>query len=80
MTNEIARNVSDAAHGSVEITSNIAGVAQAAESTSLGAGDTQKAAQDLVATSTQLRQFASQFKLNSQRAAGNGHRVEPANA
>lgn len=39
--NEMARNVSDAAHGSGEITSNIAGVAQAAESTSRGAGDAQ---------------------------------------
>ena len=38
-TNEMARNVSDAAHGSGEITSNIAGVAQAAESTSRGASD-----------------------------------------
>ena len=37
-TNEMARNVSEAARGSGEITSNIAGVAQAAESTSRGAG------------------------------------------
>ena len=50
-TNEMARNVSEAARGSGEITSNIAGVAQAAESTSRGAGDTQKAAQQLVETS-----------------------------
>jgi hypothetical protein len=42
-TNEMARNVSEAAHGSGEITSNIAGVAEAAESTSRGATDTQKA-------------------------------------
>jgi methyl-accepting chemotaxis protein len=39
-TNEMSRNVSEAAHGSGEITSNIARVA-AAESTSPGAGDTQ---------------------------------------
>src|SRR4051812_37184860 len=32
-TNEMARNVSEAARGSSEITQNIAGVAQAAEST-----------------------------------------------
>ena len=38
-TNEMARNVNEAAHGSGEITSNIAGVAQAAESTSRGAGE-----------------------------------------
>ena len=49
-TNEMSRNVSEAAQGSGEITSNIAGVAQAAESTSRGAGDTQKASQQLVET------------------------------
>jgi len=46
----MSRNVSEAPHSSGEITSNIAGVAQAAENTSRGAGDTQKAAQQLVET------------------------------
>ncbi len=64
-TNEMVRNISDAAHGSGEITSNIAGVAQAAGSTSKGAGDTQKAAQVLVATSEELRQLVAQFKTGS---------------
>jgi methyl-accepting chemotaxis protein len=64
-TNEMARNVSEAAHGSGEITSNIAGVAQAAESTSRGAGDTQKAAQQLVETSAELRRLVEQFKVNA---------------
>jgi methyl-accepting chemotaxis protein len=64
-TNEMARNVSEAAHGSGEITSNIAGVAQAAESTSRGAGDTQKAAQQLVETSAELRRLVEQFKINA---------------
>ncbi len=68
-TNEMARNVSEAAHGSGEITSNIAGVAQAAESTSRGATDTQKAAQQLVETSAELRRLVEQFKIN---AGGNG--------
>ncbi len=72
-TNEMARNVSEAAHGSGEITSNIAGVAEAAESTSRGAGDTQKAAQQLVETSTELRRLVEQFKIddgeNGQRNA-----------
>jgi methyl-accepting chemotaxis protein len=63
-TNEMSRNVSEAAHGSGEITSNIAGVAQAAESTSQGAGDTQKAAQQLVETSAELRRLVEQFKIN----------------
>ena len=64
-TNEMVRNVSDAAHGSGEITSNIAGVAQAAESTSRGAGDTQKAAQELVTTSAELRRLIAEFKVDS---------------
>jgi methyl-accepting chemotaxis protein len=64
-TNEMARNVSEAAHGSGEITSNIAGVADAAESTSRGAGDTQKAAQQLVATSAELRRLVEQFKVSA---------------
>lgn len=64
-TNEMARNVSEAAHGSGEITSNISGVAQAAESTAHGAGDTQKAAQQLVQTSAELRRLVEQFKIHS---------------
>jgi len=64
-TNEMSRNVSEAARSSGEITSNIAGVAQAAESTSHGAGDTQKAAQQLVETSAQLRSLVRQFKVNA---------------
>jgi methyl-accepting chemotaxis protein len=68
-TNEMSRNVSDAARGSSEITSNIAGVAQAADSTSRGASDTQKAAQDLVETSTQLRRLVEQFKINTNESA-----------
>jgi methyl-accepting chemotaxis protein len=69
-TNEMSRNVSEAARGSGEITSNIAGVAQAAESTSRGAGDTQKAAQQLVETSAQLRRLVEKFKINT---GENGH-------
>ncbi len=74
-TNEMARNVSEAAHGSGEITSNIAGVSDAAESTSRGAGDTQKAAQQLVETSAELRRLVEQFKIN----AGENSRAANAN-
>ena len=69
-TNEMSRNVSEAAHGSGEITSNIAGVAEAAESTSRGATDTQKASQQLVETSTQLRLLVEQFKINASENGG----------
>jgi len=44
----MSRNVSEAAQGSGEITSNIAGVAEAAQGTTRGATDTQKASQQLV--------------------------------
>jgi methyl-accepting chemotaxis protein len=65
----MARNVSDAAHGSGEITSNISGVAQAAESTSRGAGDTQKAVRELVGASKELRRLVSEFKVTANGAA-----------
>jgi hypothetical protein len=57
--------VSEAAHSSGEITSNISGMAQAAESTSHGANDTQKAAQKLVETSAELRRLVEQFKIRT---------------
>jgi len=68
-TNEMSRNVSEAAHGSNEITSNVAGVAQAAQGTTLGASETQKASQQLVETSAELRRLVEQFKL---KAEGSG--------
>jgi methyl-accepting chemotaxis protein len=78
-TNEMARNVSEAAHGSGEITSNIAGVAQAAEGTTRGATDTQKASQQLVETSAQLRRLVEQFKIDASRnEGGNGRLAAPA--
>jgi methyl-accepting chemotaxis protein len=64
-TNEMSRNVSEAAHGSGEITSNIARVAEAAQGTTRGATDTQKASQQLVETSAQLRRLVEQFKINA---------------
>ncbi len=79
-TNEMARNVSEAAHGSGEITSNIAGVAQAAESTSHGATDTQKAAQQLVETSAELRRLVEQFKVNAETGGGVAVRAMAAHA
>ena len=79
-TNEMARNVSEAAHGSGEITSNIAGVAEAAESTSRGATDTQKAAQQLVDTSTELRRLVERFKIddaeNGRKSGAAGSRAQ----
>jgi methyl-accepting chemotaxis protein len=71
----MSRNVSEAAHSSSEITSNIAGVAQAAESTTHGATHTQKASQQLVETATQLRHLVEQFKVNTSEYATTGTQV-----
>jgi methyl-accepting chemotaxis protein len=77
-TNEMVRNVSEAARGSGEITSNINGVAQAAESTSRGATDTQNAAQQLVETSGELQRLIEQFKVRpGESGNGNARNTQP---
>ena len=75
-TNEMARNVNEAAQGSGEITSNIAGVAEAAQGTTRGATDTQKASQQLVEMSTQLRSLVGQFKINADASGTNDRGYE----
>ena len=62
-TNEMTRNVSDAARGSGEITKNISGVAEAAQSTSHGAADSQKAAHELARMANELKELTSKFKF-----------------
>jgi methyl-accepting chemotaxis protein len=61
----MTRNVNEAAKGSGEVAKNISGVAQAAQSTSTGAGDSQKAALELARMSTELRELVAQFKVSS---------------
>lgn len=61
-TNEIGRNVAEAANGSVEIAQNITTVAQAASSTTEGAGNTQKAAAELARMAAELQQLVGQFR------------------
>jgi len=68
-TNEMSRNVVEAAKGSESITQNITGVAQAAQNTSSSAHDSQKAATQLAEMSTQLRRLVEQFKVDTN---GNG--------
>jgi methyl-accepting chemotaxis protein len=70
-TNEMTRNVSDAAKGSTEIAENITGVAQAAQGTSSSAHESLKAAEQLAQMSTQLRSLVDQFKLDGNSTAGN---------
>lgn len=78
-TNEMSRNVTEAAQASGEITSNIAGVAEAAQSTTRGATDTQKASQQLVETSAQLRRLVEQFKINTEARNQRGVTTETRN-
>jgi methyl-accepting chemotaxis protein len=60
-TSEIARNVNDASRGAAEITSNIKSVAEAADSTALGAADSQRASSDLAHMAAELQGLVSQF-------------------
>jgi methyl-accepting chemotaxis protein len=67
-TNEMSRNVMEAAKGSETISQTIDGVAQAAQNTSSSAQDSQKAASQLAEMSTGLRVLVEKFKIDS-----NGH-------
>lgn len=61
-TNEIARNVAEAATGASGIASNITGVATAAQETATGASTTQSAAQELSRLAEQLRALVLQYE------------------
>jgi methyl-accepting chemotaxis protein len=61
-TNEMARNVAEAAKGSAEIAANISGVAQAARSTSDGATNTMTASETLSRMAADLQALVSRFK------------------
>jgi methyl-accepting chemotaxis protein len=76
-TNEMSRNVTEAAKGSTEITQNIAGVSEAAQGTSSSAHESMKAAQALAQMSTALRGLVEQFRVSGDDS-GNGHRKQRA--
>ncbi|MGH3424635.1 MAG: methyl-accepting chemotaxis protein [Nocardioidaceae bacterium] len=61
-TNEMGRNVSEAATGSSEIARNITDVARSAADTTKGAGDTASAASELARMAGQMRQLVGQFR------------------
>ena len=63
-TNEITRNLSEAAKGGVEITRSIAGVAEAAQTTTGGAGQTQKSAESLERMAEELHELMSRFRFD----------------
>ena len=70
-TNEIGRNVAEAARGSVEIAQNITAVAEAARNTTEGANNTQQAAAELAHMAAELQQLVGQFQ------SGQGADVPP---
>jgi methyl-accepting chemotaxis protein len=67
-TNEISRNLAQAATGSVNINENISGVAQAARGTAEAAGQTQQSAQSLQQMAAHLNNLVAQFKYEDERA------------
>ena len=65
-TDEITRNIGDAAHLSDEISTNIEGVAQAAHSTSTGAFESKRAAEQLAKMAHELRLIVERFKVSEE--------------
>jgi methyl-accepting chemotaxis protein len=62
-TNEIGRNVTDAARGTGDIARNISLVAESAESTTAGARDTETAAKELTEMANQLQVLVQRFRI-----------------
>jgi methyl-accepting chemotaxis protein len=62
-TGEITRSVAEAATGSTEIASNIAGVAAAASTTTQGVTESQQAAEELARMSSDLQQVVGRFRV-----------------
>jgi len=60
-TNEIGRNVSEAAEGSAEIVRNVTGVARAAEEARVSAGDAEHASSELGRMATDLQVLVGRF-------------------
>ena len=67
-TNEMGRNVGEAAKGSAEIAQNITAVAQAARSTTEGASHTQSAASELARMALGLQELVGQFSCLPEEA------------
>ncbi len=69
-TNEITRNITEAAQGSGEIAQNISGIMQAAQSTTSGATDTQDAAGELSKMAAELQNLVGQFRYDGAEDRG----------
>ena len=73
-TNEIARSVGEAAAGSNEIAGNITGVAEAARSTTQGAAETHRSAEELAQLAARQLALVGQFHLID--AEGSATRID----
>jgi methyl-accepting chemotaxis protein len=62
-TNEMSRNVTEAANGSSEIAANISGVSAAAQTTTQALAQTRTAVDDVARMASQLRGAVSQFSV-----------------
>jgi methyl-accepting chemotaxis protein len=62
-TQEIGRNIAEAATGATEIARSVQGVASAAQTTTEGVSQSQIATADVARMSTELQQLASQFRV-----------------
>ncbi len=71
-TNEITRNLTEAAKGGADITRSIAGVADAARTTTGGAGQTQKSAESLEKLAEELHTLVGHFRYDSNQGRVGG--------
>jgi methyl-accepting chemotaxis protein len=71
-TNEMSRNVSEAAIAAGEISQTIGGVSRAAELASASAAESQRAVEELADMSRQLNCLVTQFKIDIHEVAASG--------
>jgi uncharacterized phage infection (PIP) family protein YhgE len=69
-TNEIARNVQEAASGGGQVAENIVAVAQAAKGTTQGANDARTASGELARMATELQKVVARFSFEGGLGAG----------
>ena len=67
-SNEISRNLAEAANGNIDITRNVTGVAEAARATTAGAAETQQSAKSLELMAIELKKLVSRFKYDDEHA------------
>jgi methyl-accepting chemotaxis protein len=70
-TNEITRNLTEAAKGGTDISHSIAGVAEAARTTTGGAGQTQKSAESLEKLAEELQSLMGRFRYDTTKGRVN---------